>query len=158
MQIGPFPQRDVDEISKVLQGAGVPFEVQVDQEAVEKALAEAQQRRSTTMSNEFMDPATHYFEIPDDRISELGNLLAPFGISLESDPNEPDFSEEDYYCPECHHHSTSPGACPKHHVPLLTYEARKKHELENERGLVQKRGFWLVLAALAVAVFMILRR
>ena len=90
MQIGPFPQRDVEEVSKVLQEAGVPFEVQVDQDAVEKALAEAKQRRSTTMSDQFMDPATHYFEIPDEKIAELGNILAPFGVSLESDPNEPD--------------------------------------------------------------------
>jgi len=151
MQVGPFPKRDIEAISKLLQEAGIPFEVSVDDAAAEAALQTVKNRLPTSHPDQAIDPATHLFEIPDEKLAELGNLLEPFGVSLASDPDEPDFSHEDYYCPECRHHATSPGSCPKHGVVLLTYAQRVQHEAEREKAMAGKRLLWIALAVCAGA-------
>jgi hypothetical protein len=123
MEFGPFPKRDIEEITRVLESLFIPFTVTTRSDILneqEKSFQKAVVLENTYRMQGF-DPSFLVIDVPDESIALIGSKLIKFGI----DPEEKEFVEmrgEDYVCAKCGRTLPNADYCPAGHGPMLSFE------------------------------------
>lgn len=152
-KFGPFTATIAKKITHELSKGGVQFEVEEDKEMLEQLEAEWKERTKSQMTNSrgpSYDPAFVFVSVPE--TLQPTPLLEGLGL-VHHAGEEPDFSKEEYVCPQCDRVvAEEAGFCGTHKVPLVTWSQHIANKREHNGSSAGSHKA-LIIIAIGVLLF-----
>lgn len=121
MRFGPYTMAILKAATDQLSNKQIPFEVEDDKELLAHLEQEWKSLPHTEKRGPTYDPAFLFLHVEEAHVRAHQAELAHYGLSLEQH-EEPDFSKEEYVCPQCDKVvAQESGFCATHRVPLLPW-------------------------------------